>query len=294
MKKGYIYILVTALLFSTIELVGKQIANQVSPYQLTFLRFFIGGLVLLPFALRDVKKRGLQLTKNDWLYFLLSGILCIAIGMCIYQLAIKYTKASTVAIVFSTNPMFTIPFAALILKERIHASTLIALLFSMLGVLVILNPFHIAQGHDYNGILLAALSAVVFSLYSVLGKLRVQRYGSYIANSFTFLSGSLVLLLGILLTHTPVIKGIDSGNILQILYLSVVTTGLGYVFYFLAMKETSAITASTIFFIKPALAPLLALLLIHEHIPFNSLLGIAFILTGSYLSIRSKRASSAE
>ena len=51
MNKGYIYILITAFAFSTMEIVGKMISNQLNPLQMTFLRFFIGGLILLPFAL---------------------------------------------------------------------------------------------------------------------------------------------------------------------------------------------------------------------------------------------------
>lgn len=287
MKKGYIYIIITAVLFSTMELAGKLIATEINPFQLTFIRFFIGGLILLPFALKDLKIKKLHLTTEDYLYFLFTGTLCITIGMCIYQLGVLHTKASTVAIVFSTNPIFTIPFAALILKEKITKTTLISVGFSICGIFFILNPFHL--GHDFGGILLALLSAIIFSLYSVIGKLRVSKYGSYISNSFTFLFGDLVLLIILLITKVPIISGINSSNLYVILYLGIIATGFGYVLYFLAMKETSAIAASTIFFIKPALAPILALLILHESIPLNSIIGIIFILMGSYISMFKKR-----
>jgi drug/metabolite transporter (DMT)-like permease len=112
-----------------------------------------------------------------------------------------------------------------------------------------------------------------------------------VSNCFMFLLGDAVLLIGLLLFKSPIISGINHTNIIQILYLGIITTGFGYVFYFLAMKETSAIKTSTVFFIKPALAPILALIILHESIPFNTVIGIAFILLGSYLSIYLKAKS---
>ena len=51
------------------------------------------------------------------------------------------------------------------------------------------------------------------------------------------------------------------------------------------MEETSAQTTSLVFFFKPILAPILALILLHEVIPFNMIIGIVFILLGSLSSI---------
>ena len=49
MKKGYMYITLTTLIFSTMEIALKLVSNNFNPIQLTFTRFFIGGLFLLPF-----------------------------------------------------------------------------------------------------------------------------------------------------------------------------------------------------------------------------------------------------
>lgn len=287
MKKGYLYIILAAVIFSTMEITGKMISGQINPYQLTFIRFLIGGLVLLPFSIKEIKERKLQLNHKDFLYFLFTGILCVVVCMSFFQLAVLYTKASTVAIVFSTNPIFTVPFAYVILKEKVTKRTLISLLISVVGILFILNPFKVSS--DFKGIILAVLSAITFSLYSVIGKLRMKKYGGFISNCFTFLLGDAVLLIGLLIFRIPIISGINTSNIIELIYLGVVVTGFGYVFYFLAMKETSATTASMVFFIKPALAPLLALIILHESLPLNTIIGIIFILIGSYLSIMQKK-----
>ena len=55
--KKYIWVLLTAMAFGTMEIALKIGGNAFSTIQLTSLRFLIGGLFLLPFALLDLKKR---------------------------------------------------------------------------------------------------------------------------------------------------------------------------------------------------------------------------------------------
>jgi drug/metabolite transporter (DMT)-like permease len=296
-KKGYLYIILAAVIFSTMEISSKMIADAVNPLQLSFVRFLIGGLILLPFAMKDIRAKNLKLTWDDIRYFIITGVLCVVVSMTFFQLAVLYTKASTVAIVFSVNPVFIIPLAALYLKEKITKRTVISLSLSIIGILVIMNPLNI--GIDLNGIILAILASLTFAIYSVFSKTRAGYYGSLALNSFTFLAGDLVMLALILVSNikavsdffvshnmgtfasVPIIHGINSGNLPVMLYLGIVVTGLGYVFFFLAMDETSASTASIVFLIKPALAPVFALIILAESIPLNTLIGMGCILLGS-------------
>ena len=51
------------------------------------------------------------------------------------------------------------------------------------------------------------------------------------------------------------------------------------------MEAASANTASLVFFFKPALAPVLALVILGEAIPLHMFLGILLILAGSLTTI---------
>jgi drug/metabolite transporter (DMT)-like permease len=296
-KKGYVYIIISAFLFSTMEIVSKGIAKDINPIQLNFIRFLIGALILLPSALKNLKIREISLNKDDFKFFILTGFVGVAISMTFFQVSILYTKASTVAILFSCNPIFVIPLAHFLLKEKLSKETIMSLCVSIVGILFIMNPFKISS--DIYGISYVIIAAMAFALYSVIGKKRSARYGAVILSSFSFLMGSIELLVLILLTkidfisnwtsglglsvlsNIPIILGITYENILAVAYMGIFVTGLGYLFYFMAMEETSASTASLVFFIKPALAPILAFLLINENIALNSIAGIILIVLGS-------------
>ena len=59
------------------EVTLKIAAADMDALQLTFIRFMAGGLFLLPFALREMKKNKVSLNVKDYLYMFMLGIICI-------------------------------------------------------------------------------------------------------------------------------------------------------------------------------------------------------------------------
>jgi drug/metabolite transporter (DMT)-like permease len=317
MKKwnvGYLYILLCALIFSTMEVMLKTVSGVFAPMQITVLRFLVGGVLLLPFALRSLRARGARLTGRDVLYFLLTGFLCIAFSMVLYQMAVEYTKASVVAVIFSCNPIFVTVLAFLLLREPIRKNQVIALIVEVLAIVIIVNPFHTQL--NLTGVILSILSALVFSLYSVIGKKRTPRFGGIAVTCFSFLFGSAELLAVLLLGRTaavgglfaslgldifvdvPLLSGIPASALPSLFYICAINSAAGYVCHMMAMEKTSAGEASLIFFLKPIFAPIFALVLLHEAIPFNMVLGILCFLVGSAIAIvpglRASRREAAE
>lgn len=300
MKKGLIYIILSTILFSMMEISLKLSSNSFNPIQLTFLRFAVGSVILLPLALRSLKKRGCHLSLGDIGFFALSGFLCVDVSMVLYQLAVLNAPASIVAVLFSSNPLFVILLAFLFLREKIYRHTVVSLIVSIAGLLIILNPMHMPA--TVTGIALSLLSAATFALYGVFGRSKSVKYGGLGLTCFSFIAGSAEMLLLILITKiAPVASALRSANLSQfadipifggltlscvpsLLFIGVFITGLGYTFYFLAMELTDAATASLVFYIKPALAPVLALLILHEPLKINMIIGIVLMVSGSVIS----------
>ncbi len=301
MKKGYIYILLATVLFSTMEIALKIVSNKFNPIQLTFLRFLIGSIILLPLAIKGLRSRHCRLKANDLAFFALTGFICVVVSMVLYQLAILYAQASVVAVLFSCNTIFVVLFACMLLHEKIYRYTVLSILVSMLGIVVIMNPAHMSG--NMLGIVLTILSAVTFALYNIVGRIRSDRYGGVALTCFSFSFGSLEMFLLILVTRishvaafftqaglksfasVPILQGLSVQSLPSLVYIGIFVTGLGYTSYFLAMEETSAVTASLVFFIKPALAPLLALIIIREPITATMAAGILLIIAGSLIYI---------
>lgn len=298
---GYLYIVLCATIFSFVEVALKATAGMFHPMQITVLRFLIGGTVLLPVALRVMRKRGARFTASDAGFFALLGFLFVCIAMTFYQLAVVYAPAAVVAVLFSCNPIFITVLAGLLLREPIRANHVAALCLEAAAVLLIVDPLHARL--KPAGVLFALLSAALFALYSVLGKKYTARFGGAAVTAFCSLFGGTELLSLLLLGKTavgaslfvsldlplyagaPILSGLTAATLPWLLYLGAINTGLGFVLHMLAMEKTSAQTASLIFFLKPMLAPLFALAFLHEELRLNMILGILCFLLGSGAAI---------
>ena len=147
------------------------------------------------------------------------------------------------------------------------------------------NPANMAEGNTAKGLVFSAVSAVTFSLYTTLGKLRVERLGGMVQNSFSFLIASAAELVFLLVRGEPVVEGISTATLPVVLYAGIIVTGIGYFSYMKAIEQAGPSNASIAFFIKPVIAVLLAAVILKEQITWNIILGVVLILAGSVINL---------
>ena len=300
-RSGYIFIVLCAVIFSTMEVMLKTVHGVFAPMQITCLRFLVGGVLLIPFAMRSIRKKNAVLTRKDLGFFACAGFLCVVIAMSLYQMSVIYTRASIVAVIFSCNPIFVTVLAHLLLHEEIHKNHIIALILELTAALIIIDPIHASL--DPTGALLAILSAAMFSFYSVFGKKRTPRFGGIAVTCLSFLFGATELVALLLFGRTaagaslygalglkifidvPLFENIPLSALPALLYICCINSAAGFVCHMMAMEKTSAQEASLIFFLKPIFAPIFALIFLKEEIPLNMIVGIVCFLAGSLCAI---------
>lgn len=287
--KVYIGVIMAAFLFGTMEIALKIAGSSIDSFQLTAVRFFIGGLLLLPFAIKEMRDNDIRLDIKQFLYLGLVGIICIPVSMLIFQIGVLKSNAATASVLISMNTLFTLIFARIIDNEKISRNKIIAIFVGIIGALFMIKPWDMQEGNTVLGVVLVLIGAAAFGLYTVMGKKATDQVGIFVQTSFSFIEGSVVLAVINLIIGKPIIAGINMDNILPVLYVSVFVTGLGYLFYFIAIKYSNAVTGSVTFFIKPAIAPILAVLILHESIYWNSIVGIILVLIASFVNLRENK-----
>lgn len=290
MNKAYIFVVITAFLFGSMEVACKIGGASLDAFQLTFLRFAIGGLILLPFALRELKQKNIRLTGKDLLQLTGVGIIGVPVSMVLFQISIMASNASTVSVLICTSPFFVMLFAHIFTEEKLNRAKLLVLLVALVGIVFMLRPWDIQEGNSMFGMLLMLLAALFFGAYTIAGKVVASRIGLMAQTSFGFLIGSAVLLIVILAMGRPVLDGVAE-HLPVVLYVGIMVTGLGYFCYFKAIELSDAATGSFAFFLKPAIAPVLAALILHETILWNTVAGIILILCASLLNIVMQKRS---
>lgn len=289
-RKSILYILITAFCFGTMEVALKIGGASFAPLQMNFLRFLIGGLILLPPALRDKKRRGLTLTGQDWKYLTLLGLVGVCLSMSCFQMGVMNLNANTASVMISSNPVFTMLFAYFLLGEPFTKRKGVVLALCVLGLVLVANPMHMAEGNSVKGLIYQSIALVTFALFSALGKLRVDRLGGLIQNCFSFLIASVVNLVILLATGTPILSGINVHSLPVLLYCGIVVTALGYFAYVSAIALAGPSNASIAFFLKPVIAVTAAALILKEPVTANIVAGVALILIGSFLNMKQPAA----
>lgn len=281
---AYICILITGMCFGTMEVSCKLGGMDLDPLQLTMWRFLISAIILLPFGIGSLRKQKIRLGKRDVLELMWIGALIVPICNGLFQVAVMYANASTVGVLACTNPFFTMILARLILKERMHPVKLTALGIALCGVMLMLRFWDLQEGNTVLGMGSIILSSVCFGLYAILSRKSVERLGMTAQTSLSFLFGSLILMILLLVTHRPVFEGTIE-NMPILLYTGLIVTGLGYFCYLKANELAGATQASYAFFLKPVFAPILALIILHEKLLWNTIAGTILILTASAINV---------
>ena len=188
--------------------------------------------------------------------------------MIALQIGVKKADSpALIAIIFSSNSIFTIFFSLFILKDKLSINKVIALILGVAGVLLCAD---FKSGTNLVSVAYAVFASLSFSLYTVLSKKFTKKFSGIIQTSFGFLSGSIVLLIFLVVmrviypdntTYNIMPREITKGVVINLIYLGIFVTGLGYLFYFKAMEHGGAIMASFAFFIKPILTPFVSRLI---------------------------------
>lgn len=291
-KLKYIIFLILGIgIFTTYEVVCKTTVNYITSSQMTFYRFLIGGLCLLPVAINTLVKNHIKLTVKELLSFCLFGLLLVVLSMNLSQKGLYLSNASMTSIIFSSNPLMVTLFSIPILREKATKSKFIGIFIGIAGLVI--TCLHLMVGNKVDadfikGILLIFLSMIIFAFYTVINKKCALKCGTFVTIAFTDIFGALFSIpIMIMRTEAGNPFSFDLMPILpQFLYISIIGTGIAYYFYNEALAHLNTSAGSMSFFIKPGLAAILSAVILKETISANIIVGIPVIILGVFIAIK--------
>lgn len=285
-KIGTLSLLGGVCLFSTVEITSKIIGSRVDPIVLTFIRFFMTGLLLILISLPELRRKVMPFSAKDYGIFLMNGIIGITFALSLFHTAILVLdKAASAAVIFCINPVFVVILALYINHEPWSGRKWMGVCLGATGVFCFAYESGVFSWTSLNGLLLMVLSAFLFALSTCISRRVVARYGAIVLMGFSSLFGSLILLPIVVIRAK--IDGLTGmiDMLVPILYLTIFGTSLAYILYYYGLMKTSAQRGAMIFFLKPVLASLLAVWILGESINAYMTAGIILILSGLFLEL---------
>jgi drug/metabolite transporter (DMT)-like permease len=298
--------LTAAAIWGGMYAVSKVVLEAIPPFALLSLRLMLGFLTLAAVAavrarlsLKDRPSAsgilGLRMGGREIVTALAVGFVGYGVSLGFQFVGTKLSTASVASLVTSATPALVLPFAVVLLKEKITARRLIALVTATLGVLAIVEPWKagpaVGEGASALGspILVGNLCLIVaaatWALYSVLVR-RVSAASDILTSSAVMLLGGLPtsLVIGAREIAKQGLGPIDGGIIAGVLFLGVISTALAMFLWNYAFAKLSASTAALTFFAQPVVGALLGWAFLGERITPLFLAGGLLIGVGLVIS----------
>ena len=162
--KGMIWMAAGGFLFSILNTIVRAIAMQMDPFEVQFLRYLFGLLVMLPW----VFKAG---PRNYWPtdvkgQFWRGGV--HTMGMVLWFIALPKIPLADMTAISFTGPIFIMIGASWFLGEPMRRDRWIAALIGFAGVVVVVAPKMSGAGGGYHLVMLA--SAPLFAASFLITK----------------------------------------------------------------------------------------------------------------------------
>lgn len=151
-----VYLLVSTLLAGLGWIFSKEVVSAWPPLLFLGVRFFLGGLLLLPFAWPAVK----QLKALEFKIILRVGLI-FSLGMILWMWGLTHAQHLGVGAFLNTLAIVLVPVIAMAYGERPNILVWLALPLSMLGMACLFLESHFALG---IGEIAFIVAAVVFAL----------------------------------------------------------------------------------------------------------------------------------
>jgi len=277
------------IIWATFYPVIKYMVTDIDPLILSFYRYLFGFIALSPFSLSELKKqekkpKSIEIITMATLGFI--GITLFSVGLFY---GIKLSTAVNGSLLANTQPIFTAILGTFLISEVLSRRKLYGVLMGIAGMVLVVTNGNFTSfalgGTAVRGNLLLIAASAALSLYSILIKKYVSKFGSLVPTWISMTSGTLLLL---------IINVIRGQNLLQImflpiqstvmiLYLGIIGTSLTYLVFNMALNIMSVTVATSYKLLIPVFGLIFAFLFLGEQPGTATLMGILIVVSSVFI-----------
>lgn len=287
-NQPYVLLSVTALCWAGNAIVGRLAAGHIPPVTLSFLRWSLAFLILLPLTWKQLRQDWPAIRSRLGLMLVLS-ITGIGAFNTLQYWALEYTQALNILLLQSAGPLIVAVWSLALLRVHLTVAQGIGIVLSTIGVLVILTRGDLtALSHiTFNrGDLIFLAAMAIFGFYSVLSLKRPPMHGlSFVTFTFGCGTASLIPLLIWELQARPVMA-LDAKNLLSLFYVAIFPSTIAYLCFNRGVLLIGANRAAPFFHVVPVFGSIMAFLFLGEQPQVFHVLGFALVLAGVFAASR--------
>lgn len=276
-----------AILFGIFGIAFASIFTKLAaapPMVIAFYRLGFAVLMLAPPALASGRRELRQMNGRDLALAGLAGVL-LALHFTAWISSLNYTSIASSTVLVTMQPLFVVTGGYLLFKEKIARQGLLGAFLALAGSVVVgVSDFQVG-GRALWGDLLAFSGAIFIAGYVLIGR-SLRHHLSLLPYVFlVYGTSTVILLLGSLLTGTPLYP-YPPLTWLWLFLLALVPTICGHTVFNWALRYVKAAVVAVSILGEPVGATILAYFIFHQFPSLLQLAGGLIIITGLAVFIR--------
>lgn len=227
---------------------------------------------------------GWRIERQDWPRLLLISL----VGMMGYNLGsafgFAHISAGIGSLIIGTQPLLIALMGTLIAKERLTIAAIVGLIIGFIGI-VLLVWRDLGVSNDGWGFITGCsfifLSGTAWSIYVVVSKPLIRKYGSFSISAMSIVICSLVMVPLLARPSTLVtVQNMTTRSWLDLGYIAIISTMLCSITWNYAASRMKAAASGAFLYLVPILGVGGGAIILGEHVTSGMLMGGALILLG--------------
>ncbi len=226
MKKSYLKYFTALLLFGSNGIVASFI--HLTSYEIVLLRTFIGSVLLIALFFLTRNKLTFYKYKRDSLFLILSGMAMGTSWMFLYE-AYAQIGVSIASLCYYCGPVIVMTLSPILFKERLTAVKIVGFVAVLAGIFLVNGNAFDGSGNLW-GIFCGLMSALMYAVMVICNKKALRIQG--IENATLQLFISFLTVFVFVLFKQGLAIHLSATDIMPMLILGLINTGIGCYFYF--------------------------------------------------------------
>lgn len=273
------------LLFTLSLIWGSQflfialITHDASSITISFYKALLATLFLFIMTLFMRKKT----YKKQWGLYILIAIFEVVIPFIFIVQGQRYISSGMASIIIALTPVFTLFILILIRQRKFNLVEIFALVLGIFGIVILSwNPEELGLV-EYVSLGLLLIASLSFAISLVLMQNLQDDVPIHHMRNVLSIATVILIPLTILSSNTFSLH-FDSLQWSSLIILGLVHSALAYVIYNILVRQYDAVFASLSNYIVPVVGVLLGVLILHEHLTLNIIIGSAVVLLSLIIS----------
>jgi len=283
-RKTFLYLMLTVTIViwgASFVIVDIAIRDGSSPVMLAMARFIVASTIFLGYLLL---RRPQGLAKVDRRLFMTLAFIGIGVYYIFQYYGVKFAGASISSIIVMLFcPVAIFAMSAWKYKEKTTFMEKAGLVISGVGCFLVITNGSLSIASNTEiiiGGLFGVVCAVFWAIYTVEGKKVVRTYDPMTSTAYITLLGTLMLIPFAAADATLTSQSFPPSFFFAAVYMGVLCTVVGYVFWFRALTGLDARTTGSTLYFEPVVTVVFAWIFLGEMIGWVSAVGSVITVVG--------------